>query len=600
MARRSRYNDDGEKPKVSREQMKDALKIFVFIRPYRFQIILGLFLLFVSSMVFMVFPYLAGQMVDIAQGNSKFGWSLREVGYILIGILFVQGFVSYSRVMLFAHASEKGIADVRKAVYAKLISSPITFFEKNRVGDLISRITGDVEKLYDAFSIMIAEFIRQIIILVVGIIFLAVTTWKLAVIMLATFPVIVVGAMIFGRYIRKLSRKRQDALAASNVILDETMQSIQTVKAFTNEWFEVGRYNKSINGVVGVALQFAKGRAWFSVFIVSVLFGALFFIIWQAANLLQRDELLAGELISFVAYTAIIGAAIAGLGNFYTQLLGAVGATERVRQILNSEVEVVPDKPNAQSVGKLVGNIEYKNVDFSYPTRTDIPVLKSLSLNIESGQKVALVGSSGAGKSTIVQLLLRFYEIQSGDILVDGQSIYDYDISDFRRNIAIVPQEVLLFGGTIRENILYGRPDATEAEIIKAAQQANAWEFISSFPEGLETIVGERGIKLSGGQRQRIAIARAILRDPAILLLDEATSSLDAESEKVVQSALNTLMEGRTSIIIAHRLSTIREVDQIYVIGDGRIIEQGTHLELSMKEDGAYSHLAKLQFENAE
>lgn len=600
MARRSRFNDDGEKPKVSSEQMKEALKIFVFIKPYRFQIILGLFLLFVSSMVFMVFPYLAGQMVDIAQGNSKFGWSLKEVGYILIGILFVQGFVSYSRVMLFAHASEKGIADVRKAVYAKLISSPITFFEKNRVGDLISRITGDVEKLYDAFSIMIAEFIRQIIILVVGIIFLAVTTWKLAVIMLATFPVIVVGAMIFGRYIRRLSRKRQDALAASNVILDETMQSIQTVKAFTNEWFEVGRYNKSINSVVGVALQFAKGRAWFSVFIVSVLFGALFFIIWQAANLLQRGDLLAGELISFVAYTAIIGGAIAGLGNFYTQLLGAVGATERVRQILNSEGEVVPDKPNALSVGKLEGKIQYRNVDFSYPTRTDIPVLKSLNLDIEPGQKVALVGSSGAGKSTIVQLLLRFYEIQSGDILVDGKSVYDYDISDFRRNIAIVPQEVLLFGGTIRENILYGQPDATESEIIKAAKQANAWEFISSFPEGLETIVGERGIKLSGGQRQRIAIARAILRDPAILLLDEATSSLDAESEKVVQSALNTLMEGRTSIIIAHRLSTIREVDQIYVIGEGRIIEQGTHLELSMKEDGAYSHLAKLQFENAE
>jgi len=302
----------------------------------------------------------------------------------------------------------------------------------------------------------------------------------------------------------------------------------------------------------------------------------------------------------FTFVTAIIGGSIAGLGNFYTELLGAVGATERIREILAMESEVNPiDAEKAiANAQRFTGNIEYQDVKFHYPTRTDIEVMKGISFKIKPGQKVALVGPSGSGKSTIVQLLLRFYKIQGGDILVDGKSIFDYDISAFRRNFAIVPQEVILFGGSIRENIAYGKPDASEEEIIKAAEQSNSWEFIKEFPEKLDTLVGERGVKLSGGQRQRVAIARAILRDPSILLLDEATSALDAESEKVVQEALNVLMEGRTSIIIAHRLATIREVDQIFVIDNGKIIEQGTHDELSAIENGAYSGLAKLQFES--
>ena len=264
---------------------------------------------------------------------------------------------------------------------------------------------------------------------------------------------------------------------------------------------------------------------------------------------------------------------------------------------METESEVKTEQIVLSPEQRFQGDIEYNNVEFAYPTREDIEVLKGINLKIKAGQKVALVGMSGSGKSTIVQLLLQFYKIAAGSIKVDGKDIYDYDLSVFRQNMAIVPQEVLLFGGTIRENILYGKPHATEAEVIKAAKQSNAWDFVSSFPEGLETIVGERGIKLSGGQRQRIAIARAILRDPAILLLDEATSSLDAESEKVVQDALNKLMEGRTSIIIAHRLATIREVDCIYVLDEGKIVEQGTHDELSLVDNGAYSGLAKLQFE---
>ncbi|TXB62741.1 ABC transporter ATP-binding protein [Phaeodactylibacter luteus] len=597
MARRKTQDPEQPKVKLTKEKLKDAARIFRFIRPYRFAFGFGLVLLFLSSLTFMVFPYLSGLMVDIAQGEQGMEIDLGDVGWILAIVLVVQGGVSYLRIYLFAIVSEKGIADVRRALYEKLITMPMTFFEESRVGELVSRLTSDVEKLYNAFSITLAEFLRQIIILVAGIIFLAFRAPTLSLIMLGTFPVVIIGAMFFGRFIRKLSKERQEELAESNNILNETMQAIQAVKSFTNELFESLRYGKRIERVVGMSLKYARWRALFTVFIVTFLFGALFFIIWQGASLVQSGEMTVGLLIEFVAYTAIIGGSIAGLGNFYTELLGAIGATERIREILDETAEVSIRAHGEAPAHSFEGRIAYESVHFRYPTRPDIEVLKGLSFSVEPGQKVALVGTSGAGKSTIVQLLLRYYGLQGGEIKVDGQPISSYDITAYRKNMAIVPQEVILFGGSIRENIAYGKPGATEEEITEAARQANAWSFISGFPEGLDTLVGERGVKLSGGQRQRIAIARAILKDPAILLLDEATSSLDAESEKAVQDALNTLMEGRTSIIIAHRLATIRDVDQIFVIDDGRIIEQGTHTELSAREDGAYNTLAKLQFE---
>jgi len=597
MSRRRRIDDDTPNPKMNRETLKQALGIFQFVRPYWWRLVLGLVLLFLASLVFMVFPYLSGMMVDVAQGNSEWDFSLGDIGLVLLGILILQGVFSYARVMIFAYVSEKATADLRKALYDKLVSLPIVFFEKSRVGELVSRLTADVERLYNAFSYTLAEFLRQIIVLVSGIIFLALTTPRLALIMLGTFPVVVILAMVFGRIIRKLSKARQEELANSNTIVSETMATVQTVKAFTNEWFESVRYAGNIDKMVKIALKYARGRALFAVFIIVVLFGALFFIIWEGANLLQAGKITAGDLIAFVSYTAIIGGAIAGLGNFYTELLGAVGATERVREILDreSELAIKPVQPADRSTMR--GDIRYSDIHFRYPTREDVEVLKGVSFEVKAGQKVALVGPSGAGKSTIVQLLLRYYELEEGLIEVDGQSVTDYDISEYRSHIAVVPQEVILFGGTIRENILYGRPDATEEEIEEAAKQANAWDFIISFPDRLDTIVGERGVKLSGGQRQRIAIARAILKNPSILILDEATSSLDAESEKLVQEALNKLLEGRTSIIIAHRLATIRDVDQIYVLDEGRIVEKGTHDELSLLENGIYNSLARLQFE---
>ncbi len=603
MARRKRGSEIQEEPlpKLSREKLREAMYIFRYIRPYRWHLIIGMVLLFASSLVFMAFPYLAGLMVDVAQGRAGLALDLVQVGWILLGVLVLQGGISYARVMLFAQVSEKGIAAVRKALYEKLITLPLPFFEQNRSGELVGRLAGDVEKLYNAFSITVAEFLRQIIILIGGIVFLAVTTPQLALIMLMTFPVVVLLAMFFGRRIRALSKERQKALAESNSMVSEAVQNIQTVKIYTGELAEIARYRTVIEKVVAISMRYAHGRALFGVFLIVLLFGALFFIIWEGANLLQAGKITAGDLISFVSYTAIIGGAIAGLGNFYTELLGALGATERIREILHQEPELPLEVsgthlPKGEKQKKVAGAVRYENVRFRYPTRPDAEVLKGINLEVKAGQKVALVGPSGAGKSTIVQLLLRFYEWEQGRILLDERDIREYDLRAYRSHIALVPQDVILFGGSIRENILYGRPDASEEEVVEAARRANAWAFISGFPQGLDTIVGERGVQLSGGQRQRIAIARAILKDPAILLLDEATSSLDAESERVVQDALDKLMEGRTSIVIAHRLATVRSADRIYVIDKGSIVEQGTHEELSALPEGIYSSLARLQF----
>lgn len=589
--------------KFDRAQFNKALRVFQYIKPYRWYFFGGLVLLTLSSLVFMVFPVAAGELLNIATGKPTYGVSLRDIGWVLATVLLLQSATSYIRVLLMAVVSERGMAGLRQALYDKLITLPITFFENNRVGELTSRSTADVQQLQDAFSVTLAEFLRQIITLIVGITILLVMTRRLAFLMLATFPFVILIALFFGRYIRRLSRDRQDELAKTNSIIEETLQSISVVKSFTNEWFESLRYGKSIDRVVSISLRFARIRGLFIVFIIAVLFGVMFFVLFQGAAMVQDGTMPAGDLVTFIALTGIIGGAIGGLGDLYTQLLKAIGATERIMDILDTpeEIRLSANGGAAQPQGAptLHGDIQYQDVAFSYPTRSDVEVLKRVSLTVKSGQTVALVGSSGSGKSTIVQLLMRFYDYDGGSITIGGQPITDLDLSELRRHIAIVPQEVMLFGGTIRENIAYGDPNADEAAIIEAARQANAWRFIEQFPEGLDTVVGERGVKLSGGQRQRVAIARAILRNPTILILDEATSSLDAESEQLVQQALNHLMKGRTSIVIAHRLATIRNADCIYVLDGGQIIEAGTHEELSAL-DGMYQSLAKLQFELAD
>ena len=588
-----------EKPKISKEGLLKAYRILRFIKPYKWSFLLGMLCLVVSSSMFMIFPGAAGEMANAAIGKGTWNISVEKFGLIFLVILIIQGVLSFFRTIFFARVSEKGVADVRTALYQKLITQDISYFEQHRVGELTSRLTADVEQLQSAFSITLAEFIRQIVVLVIGIIIIA------SLIMVLTFPVIVICSMYFGRYIRTLSKARQDRLAETNIIVEESFQSFHTVKAFTNERFELHRFSKAIDEMVVISMNYAKMRGLFFIFIITVLFGGLFFILWRGALLVQAGEMEAGDLFSFIIYTGIIGGAIAGIGNLYSTLAGSIGATERIQDILDRGQEIDMDPYSDQQIAEIPrieieGSIEYKEVRFSYPSRMDVEVLHNISFTVTKGQRIALVGSSGAGKSTIIQLLMRFYDCNGGAIYIDGKNCNDYNITAYRKNIAIVPQEILLFGGTIRENILYGKPDASEAEILQAADQSNSLDFIESFPDGFQTIVGERGIKLSGGQKQRIAIARAILRNPAILILDEATSSLDAESEKLVQDALDKLMKNRTSIIIAHRLSTIREADCIYVLRDGTIAESGTHELLLDKPNGIYKNLVNLQLSQSE
>jgi ABC-type multidrug transport system fused ATPase/permease subunit len=472
----------------------------------------------------------------------------------------------------------------------------MSFFSHKRVGELNSRISSDITQIQDTLTSTIAEFLRQFILIIGGVILLATQSIKLTLLMLSVVPLVAVAAVIFGRFIRKYSKKVQDQVAESQVIVEETMQGISIVKAFANEWYEIARYEGKIKEVVKLAIKGGKYRGYFASFIIFCLFGAIVAVVWYGVRLSISGEMSVGQLISFVLYSTFVGASFGGIAELYAQIQKAIGATERVFELLDETPEKINSTQNSHSVQKIQGNVTFKNVGFTYPSRKEMKVLKGVSFTANFGQKIAIVGPSGVGKSTIASLLLRFYNIDSGEILIDGKNIYDYDLENLRGNMSIVPQDVILFGGTIKENIAYGKPDATDEEIILASKQANALSFIESFPEKFETVVGERGVKLSGGQRQRVAIARALLKNPSILILDEATSSLDSESEKLVQEALEILMEGRTSIIIAHRLSTIRSADQILVLDKGVISEQGSHQELIALENGIYKNLSNLQF----
>ncbi|MNX48551.1 putative multidrug export ATP-binding/permease protein [compost metagenome] len=590
--------NDLPKAKLNSNSLQKALRIFKYAKNHKWKFFLGLIFLFLTSATVLAFPKLMGMLVDCV--TNKDLSRANEIALGLMAILGLQAIFSFFRISLFVNFTENSLSNIRFALYENLIKLPMSFYSQKRVGELNSRISADISQLQDTFSTTIAEFLRQFILIIGGFVILGSISPKLTLMMLAIVPVVAVAAVIFGRFIRKYGKKTQDKVAESQVIVEETLQGISNVKAFANEWYEIQRYKNKIREIVKIAIKGGQYRGYFASFIILCLFGCVVAVVWYGITLTIKGEVEGvGDLISFVLYTTFIGASFGGIAEMYAQIQKAVGATERVFELLEETPEEINAKPRISAVEKIKGNVAFNNVAFSYPSRKEVQVLKDVNFNAEFGQKIAIVGPSGAGKSTISSLLLRFYDITSGEILVDGKNIYDYDLEDLRGNMSIVPQDVILFGGTIRENIAYGNPNASEEEIIAAAKQANAFNFVDGFPEKFETLVGERGVKLSGGQRQRIAIARALLKNPSILILDEATSSLDSESEKLVQEALEVLMEGRTSIIIAHRLSTIRNADKILVLDNGKISEEGTHQELINLENGIYKNLSNLQFSNS-
>jgi len=602
-------NRSEDKKPLTFSNLKQVSRIFRFLRPYKVPFTFATGFLLIGSLTGMAMPFLMGKLIDAATVPSTGSLnSVNKVALELVIILVVQAVVSYFRVSLFATVTEKAMAGVRTHLYDHLMTLSISFFEERRVGEITSRSTNDVDQLQDMLSGTLPDFARQVVTIIFGVTFIFLISPKLTLLALAVIPALVIATVVYGRFIRKLSRERQDALASTSVIVEETLQNIHTVKAFSNEEYESRRYRLSLDKVVSTGIRGAINRGVFTTFLVSGLFGAFILVLWYGAILIQSHALTPGILTSFMIYTGFIGGAVAQFGDLFGRFQKSIGASERLFEIMEepgefkdlpavSELPEPPIQTGIAPVGApLQGAIILDDLHFSYPTRKDIEVLKGISLQIKPGAKIALAGQSGAGKSTIAQLILGFYPPSSGQLLFDGVSAGAFDLRELRRQMAIVPQEVLLFGGSIKENIAYGRPGSSDSAIKEAARQANALSFIEAFPEGFDTIVGERGVKLSGGQRQRVAIARAILKDPVLLILDEATSALDSQSERLVQEALERLMKNRTTLIIAHRLSTIRHVDTIFVIQEGKIIESGSYDELENTEGGAFRQLLQLQY----
>ncbi len=603
---RFRASDDDAKPaKLDKATLRKALRIFRYLAPYRWSFVAGLLLLFGNSLLSLAFPGLLGKLVDATKGGVPevvggldLG-NIDTVALLLLGVFALQAVLGFGRIYLFSFVTENALARLRRDTYEHLLKLPMIFFAQRRVGELNSRITADVALLQDTFTTTLAELIRQTIIIVVGLVLLTTLSPALTLTMLAVIPGVAVVAVVFGRFIRKLGKEVQDRIAATGVVVEETLQGIQNVKAFANEAWEAARYATHVDAARTLALRGARWRGAFVSFIILCMFGGVVLVIWRGVHLKAEGVLSTGQLVTFIMYSVFIGASIGSIPEMITTVLKAIGATERLMDLQEEPTEAITLAAGPVEKLPIRGEMRFEHVDFHYATRPDMPVLRDVTFTAAPGERVALVGPSGAGKSTIASLLLRFHDPVRGTVRIDGRDARDYPLTPLRERMSIVPQEVLLFGGSIRENIAYGRPGAAQAEVEEAARKANAHAFIASFPQGYDTVVGERGIQLSGGQRQRIAIARAVLKDPAILILDEATSSLDTASERLVQDALDKLMHGRTSLVIAHRLSTVRGADRILVIDKGTVVQSGRHDELIADTEGLYHLLSRVQLTDA-
>jgi ABC-type multidrug transport system fused ATPase/permease subunit len=575
-------------------------------------------MLLLSSGSNLAFPKYLGELVDAAQTDPS---AIDGIAGTLVALLLAQSVFSFGRIFFFERVAQRSLASLRAAMYNHLVSLPLPFFHEKRIGELTNRLQSDIGVLQETFTSTLAEFIRQLVVIVGGIALLVYQSPSLTGFMLLVLPLVVVLGVAFGSRIRKYAKEVQTASAESNTLVDETLSAVATVKAYTQEGHEKARYRSALERVAALGIRGGIYRGAFSSFIILGLFGALVAVIWKGASLIASGEMASGQLFSFVIYSGFIGGSVGGLADVYSRLQRAMGATEAIMAMLDEQPETSNQQPAASNQQRATSNqqpatsnqqpaasnqqpaasnqqlaVRFSEVHFAYPSRPDVPVLQGLDLVVREGQQCALVGASGAGKSTVVQLLYRFHDPQRGALTVQGRDARDWPLDELRGRMAWVPQDVVLFGRSILENIRYSRPEASDDEVRQAAEDANAWEFIERFPEGWQTQVGERGVQLSGGQRQRIAIARAMLRNPKLLVLDEATSSLDPESEALVQGALETLMKGRTSLVIAHRLSTVRHADVIAFLHEGRIAEMGSHDELMGLEGGRYRAFVQKQW----
>jgi len=580
-------NDDREVPDIPISWRR----MFGYLSPYKFRLFLAIIGLILSSALSLVFPAVIQNVVDSVFTDANITL-LDNITVALLVVFLVRSFATFIQNYNLNFVGEKVVVDIRKELYSHLQSLSIKFFTEQRVGELISRISSDVTVMRTVLTGNVSTFLQQTMTLIGAVVIMVVLNWRLTFFIIILMPVIVVIGFVFGAYMRRASTKVQDEIAGATVVAEEVFQNIREVKSFVRESYETTRYNNAIDIAFRASVRLLTIRSVFGPIVAFFAFAGLALVLWFGGREVLDSRLSAGELIAFLIYGLTVAGSFAGLISLYTQFQEALGATKRVFQLLDTQPQIT-DSPTAITIQDVKGAISLKNVSFAYEDNHD--VLHNINLDIQEGEIIALVGPSGAGKSTLFNLIPRFYDTDSGIITVDGNDVRDLTQFSLRQHIGIVPQETLLFGGTIRENILYGKLDATEDEIISAAESANAQTFITELPNGYDTLVGERGIKLSGGQRQRIAIARAILKNPSILLLDEATSSLDNESEHLVQEALGNLMQNRTTLIIAHRLSTIRIAHRIAVIDRGKLIELGTHDEL-MAQQGLYAKLYEMQF----